>query len=170
MDKGLEFVGVAFQQALNKMGIHQKFVTSWNPLDNGVIERLNKTLVNILRCLTFQQPKSWDMSLQIASLAYNSAWNSAIRESPFFIMFLRDSILPFSAMLDDVVAKCDINSYPQEMLQRAQAVFRLSKAFAEEAMSKRIEKANRGRKFKNISFGNMVYIKKMVRNSKLDSR
>ena len=61
-DCGLEFTGKDFREAVKSLGISQKFTTSFNPQSNGVAERFNRSLVEILRCLVFEQPLSWDES------------------------------------------------------------------------------------------------------------
>ena len=70
-DRGLEFTGKDFREAVKSLGISQKFTTSFNPQSNGLAERFNRSLVEILRCLVFEQPLSWDESTPLACLAYN---------------------------------------------------------------------------------------------------
>ena len=55
-DRGLEFTGKDFREAVRSLGILQKFTTSFNPQSNGLAERFNRSLVEILRCLVFEQP------------------------------------------------------------------------------------------------------------------
>ena len=97
-DRGLEFSGRSFKEIVKKLGIKQNFTTSWSPSSNGQIERYNKTITEILRCLTFKQPASWDLSLSLACMAYNHSFNQSISESPYYVMFLRDPILPYSEL------------------------------------------------------------------------
>ena len=86
-DRGLEFTGKDFRQAVKRLGVQQNFTTSFHPTANGLCERFNRTLTEILRCLTYLQPNSWDLSLKLAMLAYNTSFNSAINESPYYLFF-----------------------------------------------------------------------------------
>ena len=99
-DRGLEFTGKDFRQAVKGLGVQQNFTTSFHPAANGLCERFNRTLTEILRCLTYIQPNSWDLLLKIAMLAYNTSFNSAVNESPYYLFFLRDAILPYQELLN----------------------------------------------------------------------
>ena len=50
---GLEWTGSDFKKAVKQMGISQNFTMSFNPQSNGLCERYNKSIIEILRCLTF---------------------------------------------------------------------------------------------------------------------
>ena len=156
-DRGLEFTGKDFKDAVKSLGISQKFTTSFNPQANGVCERFNRTLVEILRCLVFEQPNSWDESLKLACLAYNSLYCQSIRESPYYV-FLRDPKLPYSELLKSHVSnssdrETSVTDYVQELSKRASAVFKICKLYSESQMVKRNEKQNKDRKFKDLSVG-----------------
>ena len=84
-DQGLEFTGKDMKKAVKYLEVSQNFTTSFNPQNNGMAERFNRTLVEILRCLVFEQPLSWDESIPLACLAYNSSYCQAIKESPYYI-------------------------------------------------------------------------------------
>ena len=48
---------------------------------------MNKSLGNILRSLTSEQPKQWDHVLAQAEFAYNDSLNRSIGLSPFQILY-----------------------------------------------------------------------------------
>ena len=84
-DLGLEFQRQDSKQAVKSLGIRQSFTCSFSPQSNGLVERFNKTLVEILHCMIYEQPLSWDSSLKLAQLAYNSSYSVALKETPHFI-------------------------------------------------------------------------------------
>ena len=57
-DRGLEFTGKDFQKAVRDLGVSQRFTTSFNPAANGQAERFNRSITEILRCMTYEQPKT----------------------------------------------------------------------------------------------------------------
>ena len=61
-DRGLEWTGSDFRNAVKSLGVTQSFTTSFCPQSNGLCKRLNKTITEILRCLCYQTPNSWDSS------------------------------------------------------------------------------------------------------------
>ena len=65
-DRGLEFSDKDFKAAVRGLGVNQNFTTAFHPAANEMCERLNRTLAEILRCMTYEQPRSWDLSLKLA--------------------------------------------------------------------------------------------------------
>ena len=174
-DRGLEFTGKDFREAIKSLGVSQKFTTSFNPQSNGAAERFNRTLVEILRCLVFQQPLSWHESLKLAVLAYNTSYNQAIKETPYYVFFLRDPKLPYSELLKPKTgnsgeAELTVTDYVSELTKRATSVFKMCKLYSESQMLKRNEKQNVDRKFKDIAVGDRVFIKNNIRKHKLVQR
>ena len=55
-DRGLEFSGKDFKNAVRELGAKQNFTTSFHPAANGICERLNRSLTEILRCKSYEQP------------------------------------------------------------------------------------------------------------------
>ena len=130
-DRGLEFTGKDFKEAVKKLGVKQNFTTAFNPQSNGMIERFNRTLVEILRCLVFEQPLSWDESVPLACLAYNSSYCQAIKESPHYVFFLRDPKLPYKDILNTRIDSSEVTDYVSELNKRASDVFRICKLYSE---------------------------------------
>ena len=145
--RGLEFTGSDFKKSVKDLGFSQRFTTSFNPQSNGLGERYNTSITEILRCLTYEQPNNWDKSLQLATLAYNTSYCQAIQETPYYIFFLRDPVLPIADLLKANSVDLNIKTYPQEMLQSAARAFRLCKQFSEKKINKRNIKAIMNREF-----------------------
>ena len=72
--------------------------TSYYPQANGVIEKSNGTVLDILRTLMQDNVSIWDTMLPIATFAYNTAFHRSLQDSPFFLMYLRDPCFPFEIM------------------------------------------------------------------------
>ena len=165
-DRGLEFSGHDFKEAVKLLGINQKFTTSFNPQSNGLCERYNKTLIEILRCLVYENPLSWDESLSLACLAYNSSYSQSIKECPYYVSFLRDPKLPFSELLGKKSDNLSVTDYVSELTKRASQVFKMCKSFSDNTMIKRNLKLNTDRKFKDIKVGDRVFVKINIRRHK----
>ena len=161
-DRGLEFTGKDFKEAVKKLGVKQNFTTAFNPQSNGMVERFNRTLVEILRCLVFEQPLSWDESVPLACLAYNTSYCQAIKESPYYIFFLRDPRLPYKDLLNTKVDNSEVTDYTSELNKRASDVFRICKLYSKNQMIKRNTEKNIDRKFKDINVGDRIYLKKKL--------
>lgn len=80
-DNGGEYIARSFQEHLNKSGIHQRLSAPYSPQQNGLSERCNLTLMNVVRCLLFQSgaPHSfWAEAVKTAAYLRNRCPSEAI--------------------------------------------------------------------------------------------
>ena len=81
-DNGLEFCNNAMTRLLNRHGIKHTFTTPYNPKGNGTTERLNRTLLSLLRG-SLTPGVEWDTILPSVLDIYNHCPHSAIGISPY---------------------------------------------------------------------------------------
>ena len=81
-DNGSEFTGVEFENILSKYGISHIYSTPYKPSSNGAVERCNRTLIEMLRCMKGNSNVSWDMLLPEMVVKYNNSWHASIKMSP----------------------------------------------------------------------------------------
>ena len=79
-DNGPEFRSGAFGEVLTRFSIRQQFTTPYRPQGNGVTERANRTLVELLRLEG--SAKSWVTVLPRILMTYNTSYQSSIGCSP----------------------------------------------------------------------------------------
>lgn len=73
-DNGLEFTGKDFDNLLKDRGITRRLTVPYNPEQNGVAERRNRTLLDMARCLLAQSglpPKFWAEAVNTANYIRN---------------------------------------------------------------------------------------------------
>ncbi len=80
-DNGGEFVSKDFQAVLFKYNIKHIKITPLNPTSTGSVERMNRTLLNLLRGLE-SQPCNWDLELARCIHIYNDTYHKEIKLSP----------------------------------------------------------------------------------------
>ncbi|KAJ0489574.1 putative RNA-directed DNA polymerase [Helianthus annuus] len=80
-DNGLEFCNHLFDQYCKKHGIARHLTNVGTPQQNGLVERMNRTLLNKVRCMLFGSglpKKFWAEALSTAAYLVNMSPSSAI--------------------------------------------------------------------------------------------
>ena len=70
------------------------FSSTCHPQIGGQTEVVNRNLGNLIRCLSRDKQKQWDLVLSQAEFAYNSMVNRSTKQSPFFIVYLYPPKVP----------------------------------------------------------------------------
>ena len=98
-DNGTEFKNKVFEQVAKELGLEYKLYTPpYHPASNGRIEGFHAFLK---ACITkhVAPQLEWDVLVPLACAAYNFIPNEHSKESPFFLMFGRNPVLPLNTLL-----------------------------------------------------------------------
>lgn len=95
-DQGRNFESRVFKEMCGILGIHKTRTTPYNPKSDGLIERFNGTLLNMISMMIepHKRQRDWDEKLAIAVFAYRSAPQDSTRETPNMLMLGREVHLP----------------------------------------------------------------------------
>ena len=99
-DNGTEFKNKIFEQVAKEVGVVYKLYTPpYHPASNGRIEGFHAFLK---ACISkhISPQLEWDDLVPLACAAYNFIPNEYSKESPFFLMFRRDPVLPLNTLLE----------------------------------------------------------------------
>ena len=102
-DNGTEFKNALLDQIAEEIGVeHKVYTPPYHPQSNGKIEAFHYFLK---ACMAkhMNTVGDWDEVVPLACAAYNFLPNEYSRESPFFLMFGRDPILPLNKLLQPKV-------------------------------------------------------------------
>ena len=98
-DNSTEFKNKLFEQVAKELGIECKlYMPPYHPASNGQIEGFHTFLKACIAKHVAQQLE-WDTLVPLACAAYNFIPNKHSKESPFFLMFGRDPVLPLNTLL-----------------------------------------------------------------------
>ena len=99
-DNGTEFKNKIFEQIAKELGVVYKLYTPpYHPASNGRIEGFHAFLKACISKHILPQLE-WDDLVPLACAAYNFIPNEHSKESPFFLMFGRDPVLPLNTLLE----------------------------------------------------------------------
>ncbi|UYV84620.1 hypothetical protein LAZ67_X002854, partial [Cordylochernes scorpioides] len=100
-DRGTNFMSQIIKEINNLSGISHLKTTAYHPQINGLTERINKTLTDMLSMYVDVEQKNWDEVLPFVTFVYNTAKQETTGFSPFFLAHGReaettlDSLLPY---------------------------------------------------------------------------
>ena len=98
-DNGTEFKNHLFEKVAKELGVKHKIYTApYRPSSNSHIEGFHNFLKACISKHVSPQLE-WTSVVSLACAAYNFLSNEHSKESPFFLMFGRDAILPLNSLL-----------------------------------------------------------------------
>ncbi|GFV91891.1 transposon Tf2-6 polyprotein [Trichonephila clavipes] len=100
-DRGAVFRSRLVSSLVDLCNIDHRFTTAYHPQTNGLTERFNKTLADMLSMYVDVEQKNWDEILPFVTFAYNTAKQETTDFTPFYLLHGReaettlDTMLPF---------------------------------------------------------------------------
>lgn len=88
-DRGRQFTADVVEELLRMCGSELRHSTPYHPQTNGLTERTNRTLVNMLSMYVASNHKNWDDVLPFITYAFNTAQHETTGHSPFFLLYVR---------------------------------------------------------------------------------
>ena len=160
-DNGKEFKNALLNEVAKEIGVeHKIYLPPYHTQSNGKIEAFHYFLK---ACMSkhMRTVGDWDDVVPLACAAYNFLPNEYSRESPFFLMFERDPILPINQLLQPKVRYLgnDENILSLEALKN---IYELAATNLQNAQKRYGSKVPVEKKIKD---GDLVMIKNNARKS-----
>ena len=92
-DQGREFVNQVSERLLECCGVDQRVSSAYHPQTNGLTERFNHCLVDMLRKLA-DSVDCWDSSLDPALFAYRTSVHDSTGFTPYKLVYGKEARLP----------------------------------------------------------------------------
>lgn len=130
-----------------KFGTNLLFSTTSHPQTDGQTEATSWTLGNLIRRLSGNKPKQWDLSLAQVEFAFNHMGNKSWGKSPFEIVYTR---LPRLTM--------DLSNYPSSVNLSSKATTMVEFGHLEEANCRYKEAVDTKRRLMEFQIGDLVMV------------
>jgi transposase InsO family protein len=89
-DQGKNFLSNIIKEICNYFNIHKVQTTPYNPKCDGLVERFNKTLCQMLAAYSNSNQTNWDVYLPLVLFAYRTSQQTTTGESPFALLYGRE--------------------------------------------------------------------------------
>ncbi|ROT64344.1 hypothetical protein C7M84_017688 [Penaeus vannamei] len=111
---------------------------------NGVTERLNRSILTILRQLVDDSKDDWDALLPTVQSAINSTFHSSLGDGPHFLLTGQDKRLPYK-LLEMKPRPLYADNYANYLVSRQQQTFQQAKALMTRSRDRIIEYQHKNR-------------------------
>ena len=99
--QGCNFESEFFQQLMGQLEINKTLTTSLHPESNAVIERMNRTLLNMLSMCLDENQSDWSTLLPFVLMAYRSSVHETTGFTRYFLVSGHEMSLLFDLMYQD---------------------------------------------------------------------
>ncbi|KAH9112967.1 hypothetical protein LEN26_013206 [Aphanomyces euteiches] len=93
-DRGSNFISELAESIYATLGIHKLTSAPYHPQSQGLVERFNHTIIQMLKIFVNDHHTDWDTYLPRLLFAYRTSHQETLGDSPYFCLFGRDPTLP----------------------------------------------------------------------------
>jgi predicted aspartyl protease len=98
-DQGRQFESNLFQEVCKLLGIKKSRTTPYRPQSDGMVERFNRTIQQMLKHFVNDNRNDWDDHLPYLMMAYRSSQHESTGCSPNLLMLGREISMPLDVMV-----------------------------------------------------------------------
>ena len=165
-DQGGEFENRLLTKLNELGGVTKSRTTPYHPQCNGMVERMNETLISMLQTLPRSQKTNWPNAVNKMCHAYNSTKHSVTGYSPYFLLFGREPILPIDLLLgideDAPIAQKSYQQFAARWKSQMEEAYRIAREKTKQRRKEDRERWSRKQMLDDLQPGCRV----LVRNYK----
>ena len=99
-DQGRQFESKLIAEVCRLLNIQKTRTTPYHSQSDGLVERFNRTLLDMLSTCTKDHPFDWEHHICKVCMAYNSSVQASTGYTPFYLMFGQQAHLPLDVMYE----------------------------------------------------------------------
>ena len=142
-NRGSAFLSKVFMSICDTLGTKEVNTTAYHPQTDGLVERFNRTLIDMLAKRVAAGTPKWDETLPYCMFAYRSTSQASAGVSPFHLLYGRNLQLPSELALDPL-ARREITPLDDYMTTMS---WKLAEAW--QAAQQNLKKAHTKQKFQH---------------------
>ena len=118
-DRGANFLSELVLEVCKILEIKKVNTSGYHPQTNGMVEKFNSTLINMISKVAESSGKDWYRQLPFLLFAYRTAVHDSTNESPFYLLYGRDARIPSEEVLHQTVSPytVDVDDYRHDLTE-----------------------------------------------------
>ena len=165
-DQGREFDNNLFKNLAQFCNIKRIRTSPYHPQTNGQTERMNQTIINMLKTLAERNKSNWKDHIQKLVHAYNCTTHSSTGYSPYYLLFGRVPKVPIDLVIPSPAADHEQTthlSYVDKWKEKMTQAYEIANRQSMQRKSKDVERHNAKRLTASILLlGDRVLVRNMA--------
>lgn len=166
-DRGPNFLSELMREVCRLLGTTKVNTSGYHPQCDGLVEKLNNTLISMLAKSVNKYGHDWDVQLPYVLFAYRAAVQDSTQISPFHMLYGREPVLPCEQTVTQPKTKyqVDLQDYTDELTAYMSDAWSFARDNIQKAQRKQKQQYDRKSKLLDLKVGDrvMVYFPNVVR-------
>jgi hypothetical protein len=154
-DRDVKFTSAFWETLWKRLGTQLIRTTAFHPQADGQTERVNRTLIELLRTMVDAEQSDWDDHLASAQIAYNTSQHSGSRHTPHYLNYGEEMTKPIDLTIR---LPPPADNEAETVADRIQAAVDRAREFLLQAQQRQTEQANRHRREEHYNVGDQVWL------------
>ena len=159
-DRGANFLSDLLHELYLLLGIKKVNTSAYHPQTDGLVERFNRTLTDMLAKTVDHCGRDWDRRIPYVLYAYRTSMQESTQESPFYLLYGRDARLPTEAALATprTCYQMDIDDFKTDLVCNLSDAWSLAQQNICKAQKKQKQQYDRKCKPSKYRVGDRVFV------------
>ena len=122
-DQGSNFCSELLLEVCKSFGIEKTRTSPYHPQGNGMVERHNRVVADVISKYCANNPSSWDQMIPYLNFVYNTTVHKTTGQTPFSLVFGQECKYPIDLLLPKApgheIAKCEFARWLNEQFREA---------------------------------------------------
>ncbi len=159
-DNGSNFASNLFKAVCSLLHVGKTHTTPYRPQSNAQCERVNRSVLQLIRCYVGEESRNWDKQLQLVAGALRSTVNRRTGFTPNMMMLGREVVMPADLVFGGLPSKSvegELDPYVTQLGETLKKVHELARSNLQAAQH--IQKKTYDRKACEHTYevGDLVY-------------
>ncbi|XP_021346951.1 uncharacterized protein LOC110446237 [Mizuhopecten yessoensis] len=172
-DQGAQFTSELMREVSRLLSIRQLTTSPYHPMCNGLVERFNGTLKQMLRKMSAERPKDWDRFINALLFAYREVPQESLGFSPFELLYgraVRGPMMILRELMTKDIPDEEVKTtyqYVMDLRERIEETCSIAADHLKDAKFKQKKYFNRRARQRNLKAGDKVLVLLPTKANKL---